>query len=468
VVSYLDVSGSYEHTGSIPTQIGVLSGLTALYLNGNSFVGTLPSQLGLLTSLTTLALSSNFFTGTVPTEIFRLSQLTWLSVSHNSLSGSVPTLIGNLRNVNTFYVAYNSLGGTIPREISLLTNITELWFTSNKFSGTIPSEIGLWSRLTGFYAELNDLSGTIPTEISRLTALSSIFLTGNQFVGPLPSLQSVTKPENASSFHCFAQYPNASETNCFSVCDNPSCVCGTKRCPYDPPITTPVPPTGVLQRFPTPSPFPVIGPFGSPPAPTSRAANSSVAGESDAAEDVPIIPIVLGVGGAAICLAIVVVVWCIVRRERRSKALRGGGGEISVSNSLATMPAGQQSTMHSAVHDPNLSTQFSHTPSSLPTTSSDLFAFGSGGSSAGGGIPFNGGGSGGAFGGSDRSVTTYQNSAMFLPSPMKVAVAPTSYRPIQMADQRSFGSAPSHQQYAELSLNRTPIVSPYYQINDDL
>jgi hypothetical protein len=422
-------------------------------------------QLGLLTSLTALALSSNFFSGTLPSEIYRLSQLTWLSLSSQFAFGLCFDSHWQFAQ-RQHVLRCLQLGSMAPfRESSRCSPTSpSSGSLATSFAERFRRKSACGRASTGFYVESNDLSGTIPTEISRLTALSSIFLTTNRFVGPLPELKSITKPENASSFHCYAQYPNTTETNCFSVCANPLCVCGTKRCPYNLPATTLVPPTDTLQRFPTPAPAVPTG----APSPTSRGSNNNTGvSTSDVAEDVPIIPIVLGVGGGAICLAILVVVWCIVRRERRNKAARGGGGgEISVSNSLATMPAGQQSAMHSAMHDPNLSTQFSHTPSSLPSAASDAYSFnlnnGSSGVGGGGGMAFNGSGVN-AFDGSDRAVTTYQNSAMFLPSPMKVAVA-TSYRPIHMSDQRSIVSS---QQYGELSLQRGP-VSPYYQINDDM
>jgi hypothetical protein len=461
-VTYLDVSGSYEHSGSIPTEIGILRSLTELYLNGNSFAGTLPTQLGVLTALSKLVISSNFFSGTVPNEIYRLSQLTWLSLAHNSLSGSVSTLVGNLRNLNTFYYAYNSFVGTIPTQLSLLTNLTEVWLTNNQISGTIPSEVGLWSRLEGFYVDSNKLSGTVPTEISRLTALAKIYVTDNRLVGPLPALATITKHENASLWNCYAQFPNTSETNCFSVCANPNCLCGEKRCPFDPTqlTTGQAPPAMTFQRFPTPAPIALPTSL-----PGSRTTADRVVTDGPASsEELPIIPIALGIGGGVLCVAIVVVVVCIMRREKRIAASRANG-EISVTNSFAGTPSAHhqqplgQSNMF--MQDPSLSTQFSHTPSSLPSTSSNVHS-----------VPasFNFGNS--ALDGSDRSVTTYAQN-MFLPSPMKVAVASsTSYRPIQSvgsssslgSDQRSI--APS-QQYGELSLQRNVgAPQPYYAIDD--
>jgi len=51
--------------GTIPTDLGLLTELTALHLWGNSLNGGLPTELGLLTGLQVLWVSGNFLTGTI-------------------------------------------------------------------------------------------------------------------------------------------------------------------------------------------------------------------------------------------------------------------------------------------------------------------------------------------------------------------------------------------------------------------
>mmetsp|Transcript_13744 Transcript_13744/g.29349 ORF Transcript_13744/g.29349 Transcript_13744/m.29349 type:complete len:235 (-) Transcript_13744:300-1004(-) len=77
-------------TGTIPTQIGELTKVTALRLYGNSLDGTIPTEIGLLTDLTELELYDNKLTGTIPTEIGKLTKLEELHLEGNKLSGSVP------------------------------------------------------------------------------------------------------------------------------------------------------------------------------------------------------------------------------------------------------------------------------------------------------------------------------------------------------------------------------------------
>ena len=56
--------------------------------------GTLPTELGLLTSLMSLQLDGNRLTGTIPSELARLSLLETLSLGGgNRIDGSVPSQV---------------------------------------------------------------------------------------------------------------------------------------------------------------------------------------------------------------------------------------------------------------------------------------------------------------------------------------------------------------------------------------
>jgi len=58
--------GTNAFTGSIPAELGNLSALTVLGLNGNQITGSIPAELGNLTALTRLDLSGNRITGPIP------------------------------------------------------------------------------------------------------------------------------------------------------------------------------------------------------------------------------------------------------------------------------------------------------------------------------------------------------------------------------------------------------------------
>ena len=87
-------------TGTIPTDIGNLTGLRNIILNDNQITGEIPSQIGLLTELSVLMLMNNQMSGNIPVEIANLN-MSNLSLSFNNFTGSIPNTVG------TWEVLYN-------------------------------------------------------------------------------------------------------------------------------------------------------------------------------------------------------------------------------------------------------------------------------------------------------------------------------------------------------------------------
>jgi Leucine-rich repeat (LRR) protein len=100
-----------------------------LRLNDNQLTGSIPQEIGNLTGLTTLWLSNNQLTGSIPPEIGNLTNLTYLNLSYNQLTGSIPPEIGNLTNLTDLRLHDNQLKGEIPESICELTNL--IWYLSN-------------------------------------------------------------------------------------------------------------------------------------------------------------------------------------------------------------------------------------------------------------------------------------------------------------------------------------------------
>jgi len=110
--------------GSLPPEIGTLSGLTEIVLSRNQLSGSLPSAIGGLNQLTILDLSSNDFSGGLPPELFTLTSLQYLYLDHNQFSGVIPAAIGNLTALNVLWLNDNHLLGFPPAG---LTNLTALF-----------------------------------------------------------------------------------------------------------------------------------------------------------------------------------------------------------------------------------------------------------------------------------------------------------------------------------------------------
>ena len=151
--------------------------VTQLNLPSKNLSGSLPSSLSNLTGLTTLYLFSNQLTGTIPTLP---TGLIVLGLANNQLTGTIPTLPANLTQLNLFT---NQLSGAVP---ALPSGLTDLDLTFNQLSGTLPT---LPTGLTKLWISSNQLSGTIPTLPS---SLASLRLSNNAFTGILPSFSSLT------------------------------------------------------------------------------------------------------------------------------------------------------------------------------------------------------------------------------------------------------------------------------------
>ena len=203
--------GSNNLSGTMPPEIGDLTGLTSLILNFNQINGSIPPEIGNLTNLRDLQLTSNQFTGLIPDEIYLLTNLLFLRLESNELEGSIssdignlvhlvslflsdnlltdsiPAEIGNLENLVTLHLRFNQLSGSIPIEVYNLTTLVTINLSINQLEGTIPTQIGNLVNLTEYSVPGNNMHGNIPVEIGNLVKLKHLWLYGNDFEGAVPS-----------------------------------------------------------------------------------------------------------------------------------------------------------------------------------------------------------------------------------------------------------------------------------------
>ena len=174
-------------TGSLPPQLGGLSGLLVLQLRDNQLSGPIPAELGALAELQELSLSRNQFNGPIPAEVGSLRSLEALRLEDNRLSGAIPAALGSLENLRRLLLQSNQLSGPIPSELGRLEGLRRLHLYNNQLSGPIPSELGGLRSLELLDVYDNQLSGPIPSELGGLEGLRRLHLHNNQLSGPIPS-----------------------------------------------------------------------------------------------------------------------------------------------------------------------------------------------------------------------------------------------------------------------------------------
>lgn len=103
----LQIFGSYGCTirGSIPNQIGDLTGVSLLSLSDNNLTGIIASTIDGLQNLQQLYLDNNEISGSVPNNICSLQKLGAIRLRGNQISGAVPSCIGNISSLRHLILA---------------------------------------------------------------------------------------------------------------------------------------------------------------------------------------------------------------------------------------------------------------------------------------------------------------------------------------------------------------------------
>jgi hypothetical protein len=172
--------------GTIPPELGKLTGLTHFFIRGNLYSGSIPTELGQWTAIEQFDVSRNNLSGPIPTEFGAFGGLNIMDISTNKLSGEIPTELGNLERCQRLNIENNMLTGPIPSEIGSLRRLQSFHGGSNMLT-SLPSEIGRLTFLDTLSLYENELGGTIPTEISRMRRLLLLELGDNALTGPIPS-----------------------------------------------------------------------------------------------------------------------------------------------------------------------------------------------------------------------------------------------------------------------------------------
>jgi len=119
----------------------LLTYLPGLVLTNNALSDTFPLELFSFTKLEHLVLQGNdLLSGSLPTEIGMLTTLKELEISNNGVNGFIPSEVGKLVDLSVLKLENNRLYGTIPAELWSLDNIDKFNIDGNSFdSSIIPS-----------------------------------------------------------------------------------------------------------------------------------------------------------------------------------------------------------------------------------------------------------------------------------------------------------------------------------------
>jgi Leucine-rich repeat (LRR) protein len=162
-------------------------------------------------------LSFNKVTGIIPRELGYMTELRELDLNGNSLQGVLPHfMLTNLKKLTKLNLHMNDLFGVIPKEIGKLTNLKELTLFGNFFFGKVPSEISNLKKLANLDLYANNLTGTIPADIGKMKQLKEFYINDNQVVGRMPKeICSLKLPHLVSD--CLGARPEV-PCDCCTIC----------------------------------------------------------------------------------------------------------------------------------------------------------------------------------------------------------------------------------------------------------
>ncbi|KAL3519425.1 hypothetical protein ACH5RR_017574 [Cinchona calisaya] len=265
------------------------SAVVSIQISALGLNGTMGYMLNSLTSLKTLDLSDNIIHDSIPYQL--PPNLTSLSLANNNISGSLPYSISSLTSLNYLNVSHNLLSQSIEDVFTNHSNVAMMDFSSNNFTGDLPSSFSSLSNLSTLYLQNNKLTGSLNVLVGL--PLTDLNVANNNFSGWIPR-ELLSIPNFKYDGNSFANGP----------------------APPPPPYTPP--PPGRFRNRSSPAPH---APQGSGSRPTNPNTGLKAG---------PIVGIVLGSSVVAF-LAILALVFCLRKGQRKEIAARTSTGSLSAS-----------------------------------------------------------------------------------------------------------------------------------------
>jgi Leucine-rich repeat (LRR) protein len=159
--------------------------VTSLSIDAMGLTGTLPTELSLLTHMQHLSLRSNSLSGDIP-NLHTMTQLTSLTLTYNNYSTKLPTWLGKLSNLSFLGLTNNNFRSTIPTDLLKLTSLESLALDDNSLTGSLDS-IEKMNWLKNIYLHGNQFTGTLNNDfLSDLNKLEVLNLSNNLLKGGVP------------------------------------------------------------------------------------------------------------------------------------------------------------------------------------------------------------------------------------------------------------------------------------------
>ncbi len=204
-------------SGTLSSQIGMLSNLRTLSLLNNNLTGNIPSSIGDLSQLEDIILSDNNFTGEIPDFFASLPALKIISMSNNFFIGNIPKSIGSIFGLLTLDLSTNSMIGSIPSELGNNVNLKILNLSNNFFSGTMPVELADISTLQEVYLHMNNLSGIWHPFFAAWNNVKHVWIQNNAFEGTVPDWRAAPLISLKIEFNNFTNIPDYSSVTTWGI-----------------------------------------------------------------------------------------------------------------------------------------------------------------------------------------------------------------------------------------------------------
>ncbi|CAH9115247.1 unnamed protein product [Cuscuta epithymum] len=178
----------YGFAGTLPENLGKLTGLITFDATGNNITGAIPAFNGSL-KLSTLSLDRNRFTS-IPDALFHSKpQLSFVSLDYNLLlpPWELPEALANCSQLGYFSAINCNIRVPFPAFFKQNSQLSVLRLTGNNLSGQLPSDLPVSLTTLSLGHQGGALSGSI-SGIQKLTNLIHLCLDGNTFSGEIPDL----------------------------------------------------------------------------------------------------------------------------------------------------------------------------------------------------------------------------------------------------------------------------------------